>query len=83
MNAHPDEATRNLVGRYRQDYIEFFRIWLPQLNLNITLGQHQIHLYIFQAILERDEHKLNQSIDLHLKNSLNDMKLVINALEND
>lgn len=81
MNAHPDEPTKILVGRYRQDYIEFFRIWLPQLNLNITLEQQSIHLNIFEAILEQDAYQLSQSIDLHLKNSLNDMKRVINALE--
>ena len=83
MNAHPDEYTRILVGRYRQDYIEFFKIWLPQLNLNITLEQHSIHLNIFQAILDLDAYQLSQAIGLHLINSLNDVKRIINALEDD
>jgi transcriptional regulator with XRE-family HTH domain len=81
MNAHPDEPTRILVGRYRQDYIEFFKIWLPQLNLNIALEQHSIHLNIFQAILDRDACQLSQAIGLHLINSLNDVKRIVNALE--
>jgi transcriptional regulator with XRE-family HTH domain len=83
MNAHPDEQTRILVGRYRQDYIEFFKIWLPQLNLNITLEQSSIHLNIFQAILDLDACQLSQAIGLHLINSLNDVKRIINALEDN
>ncbi|BAY07824.1 helix-turn-helix domain-containing protein [Calothrix sp. NIES-2098] len=83
MNAHPDELTRNLVGRYRQDYIEFFKSWIPQLNFNISLGQHTIHLNMFQAILEQNQDKLNQAIHLHLVNSLNDVTRIINMLEND
>lgn len=83
MNAHPDEPTRILVERYRQNYIEFFKIWIPQLNFNISLGQHPIHLNMFQAILEQNQSKLTQAIHWHLINSLNDVERIINALETD
>ncbi|BAZ19434.1 hypothetical protein NIES4073_03040 (plasmid) [Kalymmatonema gypsitolerans NIES-4073] len=83
MNAHPDKPTRILVERYRQDYIEFFKIWIPQLNLNIALGQHPIHIDMFQAILEQNKDKLTQAIHAHLIHSLNDIKRIINVLETD
>ncbi|MEH2131422.1 MAG: helix-turn-helix transcriptional regulator [Nostoc sp.] len=83
MNAHPDETTRILVERYRQDYIEFFKIWIPQLNLNILLGQHPIHLNMFQAILKQNQSQLTEALHCHLINSLNDVERIINALETD
>ncbi|WGV28073.1 helix-turn-helix domain-containing protein [Halotia branconii] len=83
MNAHPDETIRILVERYRQDYIEFFKIWIPQLNFNISLGQNPIHLNIFKAILEQNQSKLTEAIHLHLINSLNDIERIINALLSD
>ncbi len=81
MNAHPEEATRILVGRYRQDYIEFFKIWIPQLNFNISLGQHPIHLNMFEAILDQNKDKLTEAIHLHLINSRKDVEQIINVLE--
>ncbi|MCC5618029.1 helix-turn-helix domain-containing protein [Nostoc sp. CHAB 5836] len=83
MNAHPDETKRILVERYRQDYIEFFKIWIPQLNFNISLGQHPIHLNMFQAILGQNQSQLTEAIHWHLINSLSDVKRIINALETD
>lgn len=83
MNAHPDEFTRSLVERYRQDYMEFFKIWIPRLNFNITLGQQATHFKIFTAILELNQDRLSEAIDFHLSNSLNDMKLISQLLENE
>ncbi len=76
MNAHPNDSTKSLVERYRQDYIEFFKVWVSKIdvNLDITLGQVTTHLEIFEGILERNQHRLDKAIDLHLNNSLGDFE---------
>lgn len=83
MNAHPDEYTRRLVERYRQDYMDFFKTWIPQLKFNITIRQNAIHLEIFQAILDLNQERLSNAIDLHLSNSLNDIDQITRFLENE
>ncbi|MEH2170877.1 MAG: FCD domain-containing protein [Nostoc sp.] len=80
MNAHPNEYARRLVERYRQDYMDFFKIWIPQLKFNIKIGQNAIHLEIFQAILDLNQERLSNAIDLHLNNSLNDIEQITTKL---
>jgi transcriptional regulator with XRE-family HTH domain len=81
MNAHPDRAIKDLVERYRQDYIEFFKVWISKLSFDITIGQVTTHLEIFEAIFEQNQHKLIEAIDIHLLNSLQDVEQIIQLLE--
>ncbi|MEH2247911.1 helix-turn-helix transcriptional regulator [Nostoc sp.] len=83
MNAHPDEYVRRLVERYRQDYMDFFKILIPQLKFNMAIGQNAIHVEIFQAILELNQEKLSNAIDLHLSYSLNDVEQIIRLLKKE
>lgn len=82
MNAHPDEKLKQIVTRYRQDYMEIFKIWIPLLDLKIVRKLEKVHFKIFESILSRNEHRITQSLDYHLENSLNDVQTVINHLEN-
>ena len=54
MSAHPDRAIKDLVERYTQDYIDFFKVWVSKLNFDITVGQVPTHFEIFEAILEKN-----------------------------
>jgi transcriptional regulator with XRE-family HTH domain len=81
MNAHPDRAIKDLVERYRQDYIEFFKVWISKLSFDITLGQVTTHFEIFKAIFKRNQRQLIEAIDIHLDNSLQDVEQIIQLLE--
>lgn len=81
MNAHPDRAIKDLVERYRQDYIEFFKVWISKLSFNITIGQVTTHFKIFEAIFEQNQQQLVEAIDIHLLNSLQDVEQIIQLLE--
>jgi transcriptional regulator with XRE-family HTH domain len=81
MNAHPDRAIKDLVERYRQDYIEFFKVWISKLSIDITIGQVTTHFEIFEAIFEQNQQQLIEAIDIHLLNSLKDVEQIIQLLE--
>lgn len=80
MNAHPDLYQRNLSGRYRQDFIEFFKLWIPLLDLNITRQLEPLHFKIFEAVIEQDMEGLQAAISLHLDNSIGDVEQVTGQL---
>jgi transcriptional regulator with XRE-family HTH domain len=82
MNAHPESSIRSLVERYRQDYMDFFKIWISKLNLEIALRSTN-HFEIFEAILEQNQHRLIEAIDLHLENCLEDIERLKTLLMND
>jgi transcriptional regulator with XRE-family HTH domain len=83
MNAHPDQAIKDLVERYRQDYIEFFKVWIPKISSDIALRLVIIHCEIFEAILEQNQHQLIKVIDIHLHKSLQDVEQIIQLLTGD
>ena len=81
MNYHPDQMLKEEITRYRQDFIELFRIWIPLLDLNIVRQLDMIHLDLFTAVLEQNQNGISQALDAHLVNSLNDLETVMNLLE--
>ncbi len=81
INHHPDPKLRDVVTRYRQDFIELFKIWIPLLDLNIVRQLKTIHVDLFEAVLNQNQNEINQTLDAHLVNSLNDLETVINLLE--
>ena len=76
MDAHPNRNLRNLVARYRQDFIELFKIWMPLLEIDIVRKLDEVHFKIFNAVLEQNQNSINEALDEHLDNSLNDVKKV-------
>jgi transcriptional regulator with XRE-family HTH domain len=86
MDFHPNQSTRILVAGYRQDYIDFFKIWLPHLSFGENIGfnmsaeQDTIHFEIFEAIFEQNQSQLIQAIDRHLDNSLEDVERLTTSL---
>lgn len=83
MNAHPESSKRSLVERYRQDYMDFFKVWISKLSLEITLGRVTTHFEVFEAILEQNQHRLIEAIDQHLDIALEDVKKITELLMND
>jgi DNA-binding GntR family transcriptional regulator len=74
MNDHPSHPVISLVRRYRQDYMDFFKVWVSELDFDMTLGRVTMHFKIFEAILEQNERRLIEAIDRHLENALEDME---------
>ena len=81
MDAHPNRNLRNLVARYRQDFIELFKIWMPLLEIEIVRKLDEVHFKIFEAVLEQNQNNINQALDDHLENSLGDVEKVKRLLQ--
>ena len=83
IKAHPKKSNKECAERHLENYIEFFKNWMPDLNRNIAISQGEVHVNIFKAVIAQDKNKLIKAIEQHSSNSINDVKQIIDSIEND